>query len=42
MIVRYSRGMFILIRTTEETKYIPMIWASNSTMIVDDFELEIA
>lgn len=41
MMTRYSDGMFIRINNTEEQKYMPMIWASTSTMILDDLLDEI-
>ena len=33
-------GIFILMRTTIDMKYIPIIWEKNKTMIFEDFELE--
>lgn len=39
--MRYSGGMFILISSTDEQKYIPIIWASIKTIIFDDFDDEI-
>lgn len=36
MITRYSAGMFILISSTDEQKYIPISWARNSTIVFED------
>lgn len=41
MITRYSAGIFILIRSTDEQKYIPINWASTRTMMFDDLLEEI-
>lgn len=36
IITRYSAGMFIRIKSTEEQKYIPISWANINTMMFDD------
>lgn len=41
MIILYSGGMFIRISRTLEQKYMPMIWASIRTMMLDDLDDEI-
>lgn len=41
MMMRYSDGMFILMRSTDEQKYMPMIWARIKTMMFEDFDDEI-
>lgn len=41
MMTRYSAGMFIRINSTEEQKYMPMIWANTSTIMLDDLLEEI-
>lgn len=35
-ITRYSAGIFILIRSTDEQKYMPISCARMSTMVLDD------
>ena len=37
---RYSGGMFILIKTTIEVKYMPMIWEKKRTRMLELLELE--
>lgn len=41
MITRYSGGIFIRIKSTDEQKYIPIIWAKTNTIILDDLLDEI-
>ena len=40
MMARYSGGMFILIKTTIEVKYMPMIWEKKRTRMLELLELE--
>lgn len=41
MMIRYSDGIFIRIRRTDEQKYMPIIWASIKTIMFDDFDDDI-
>lgn len=41
MMTRYSGGIFMRINSTDEQKYMPMIWAKTSTMMFDDLLDEI-
>ena len=40
MMARYSGGMFILINTTMEVKYMPIIWEKKRTRILELLELD--
>ena len=40
MMARYSGGMFILINTTIDVKYIPIIWEKNRTRMLELLELD--
>ena len=41
IITLYSAGMFILISSTDEQKYIPINWARINTIVFDDLLDEI-